>query len=248
MKTTKLIFAFVIALIVTTSVIAQSNENQLYYVWEQKVVPDKIDNYIELTKTWVSACKEHDFPFLFSVWQSNIYDFYWFFQVDDYNHVEELRSAGGKIYPKMEDGFLSRFYENVEYTETFFIKNVDNLSYTPETKVDGLVYAEWWIHYMKPRTEMKFRKAFRQAAEMQKNANDEYPTGVLHSDIGMKGGSSYISAFSGKDEADLYTHQAKAWESLGEETQQMIRDLTPIRRKFEKIPFWYRKNMSYSPE
>ena len=95
---------------------------------------------------------------------------------------------------------------------------------------------------------MKFRKAFRQAVEMQEKANSEYPTNTLHSDIGMNGGSSYISAFSGKDEADLYTHQAKAWESLGGETQQMIRDLTPIRRKFEKIPFWYQKELSYTPE
>jgi len=64
----------------------------------------------------------------------------------------------------------------------------------------------------------------------------------------MNGGSSYISVFWGKDVADLYTHQDKAWELLGEEVQQMINDLDPFRRKFEKIRFWYQKDLSYSLE
>lgn len=83
---------------------------------------------------------------------------------------------------------------------------------------------------------------------MRKKLNSPYPTGVLHSDIGMKGGESYINVFWGKDVADLHTHQTKTWESYGEEAQQMVSDLVPLRRKFEKIRFWYQKELSYTPE
>jgi len=248
MKITKLIFAYIIGLFITTSVIAQSNENQLFFSIKRTVKSEKIESYKELSKKWVSACKENNYPYSFSVWRSNSYDFYWFYPVDDYNQVIELNSEAWKIVPNMEEGFPAKFYENIEYEESFFIRWVDSLTYNPETSVDGLIYAEWWIHYMKSRTGSEYRKAFKQAADIRKKANFEYPTGTLQSDIGMNGGSSYISVFWGKDVADLYNHQDKGWELLGEEVQQMILDLVPLRRKFEKISFWFQEGLSYSLE
>lgn len=161
MKTIHLIFAFVIGLFITTSVIAQSNENQLFYAVKRTVKPKKIDNYNELSKTFASACKEHNYPYSFSVWQSNIYDFYWFYPVSDYNAVKEANTAAWEIVYKMEEGFAAKFYENIEYEEDFFINYIDSLSYTPETPVDGLVYDEWWINYVQPWTGLEFRKAFK---------------------------------------------------------------------------------------
>ena len=248
MKTTNLIFAFILGLIVTTSVTAQSNENQLYYTIKRTVKPDKIDNYIELSKTWANACKEHNYPYSFSVWQSNIYDFYWFYPVSDYNDVTEANNEAWKIVPKIEEGFPAKFYENIEYEEDFFIRYVDSLTYNPETEIESLVYAEWWIHYTKPLTGMQYRKAIKYCVEKQKKANLEYPIWTFKSDIGMNGGSSYIRVFLGKDIVDLNSCLGKMWENLGEEGQKMSKDLTPVRRKFEKIPFWYQKELSYTPK
>ena len=84
-------------------------------------------------------------------------------------------------------------------------------------------------------TLMKFRKAFKAATEVYQNTNFDYPVGTLQSDIGMKGGASYIRIFWGKDVADLHTHRAKAWDNFAEEVQQTINDLAPYRRKIETI-------------
>jgi hypothetical protein len=249
MKITKLIFAFIIGLFITASVIAQSNENQLFFASKVIIKPEKVEQYIELSKVWVSACKEYNYPYSFSVWRSNIYDFYWFYPADDYNEVTEMTSkAWSEIIPNMEEGFPAEYFENIEYSESFFIRWVDSLSYNPQTSIEGLGYAEWWVHYMKPWTGLAYRKAFKNATDIRKKANFEYPTAVLQSDIGMNGGSAYISVFWGTDVADLYTHQNKAWELLDDEAQQMILDLVPLRRKYEKIGFWYQKDLSYSPE
>ena len=248
MKTTQLIFAFIIGLFVTTSVFAQSNENQLYYANKVTVKPERIEQFIELSKKWAEACKEYNYPYSIYVYQSNIYDFYWFYPVDDYNAVKDINAKSWEIVPKLDEGFAKDYFENIEFSEDFFIKYVDSLSYNPESPVEGLVYAEWWISYNKPWTGSEFRKAFRQTVEMRKKLNSEYQSWTLHSDIGMNGGNAYIKVFWGKDVADLYTHQAKAWKSYGEETQQMIKDLLPFRRKFEKISLWYQKELSYTPE
>ena len=128
MKTIHLIFAFVIGLFITTSVIAQSNENQLYYVNKVTVKPERIEQFIEISKTWVSACKEYKYPYSISVWQSNIYDFYWFYPVNDYNHINEINSKGWEIVPKLDEGFAKDYFENIEFLEDFFIRYIDSLS------------------------------------------------------------------------------------------------------------------------
>jgi len=112
MKITKLIFAFIIGLFITTSVIAQSNENQLFYVSKATVKTERIEQYIELSKKRTSACKEHNYPYSFSVWQSNIYDFYWFNPVDDYNQVTDTNTKGWEIVPNLEEGFPAKYFEN----------------------------------------------------------------------------------------------------------------------------------------
>jgi hypothetical protein len=248
MKIKKLVPFFVIGFFITTLVLAQSNENQLYFVSKSTVKPEKLEQYLELSEKWASACKEHNYPYTFHVWRSNIYDFYWFYPVDDYNQVTETTSEAWNIVPKLEEGFPAKYFENIEYSESFFIRWIDSLAYNPQTSVEGLVYVEWWIHYMKPWTGLNFRKAFKNAADIRKKANFEYPMATLQSDIGMNGGSSYISVFWGKDVIDLNSKQNKAWDLLDEEAQQMIRDLNPLRRKFEIIGFWYQEELSYSSD
>ena len=66
--------------------------------------------------------------------------------------------------------------------------------------------------------------------------------------VSMNGGSSYTRVFRGKDVADLYANNRKAQDLFNEEAKQLLNDLVPLRRKFEKIPLWYLKDLSYTPE
>ena len=63
MKNIHLIFAFVIGLFIAVSVNAQSNENQLYYVNKVTVKPERIEQLLEISKTWLSAAKLYKYPY-----------------------------------------------------------------------------------------------------------------------------------------------------------------------------------------
>jgi hypothetical protein len=250
MKTTKLIFTFVLVLLFAPSVIAQETENQLFAALKHSVKPEKIDEYKELMKKFASACKEYNYPFSYSVWQSSLPDFYYFYPVKDYNTVEELNSEAWKIIPKMEPDYAKKLFETIESWDQFFLRGIDSLSYNPENGPiigEDLVYAEWWVNNYKTWTGWKYRNAFKRAIEMNKKAKSEYPIYRLQSDIGMNG-PAIITVFWGKNEADLNTHQDKNWENFGEEVQEMINDFRSTTRKFEKIPFWFQKDLSYSLE
>lgn len=249
MKTTKLITAFLSVVFLALSVYAQQENNQLYYCIKNIVKPEKIDEFKELQKKFASACKEYNYPFAYSACQSSYPDFYFFWRVKDYNEAKEvMNKAWGEVIPNMEQDWGAKYLETIDGWDDFFIQTIDNLSYKPETSVDGLVYAEWWIHYIKPGTDGKYRNAIKQAVEIHKKTNFEYPIPVFTGELGMNSRPAYITIFWGKNQADLYTHSGEAWENLGEEVQEMINDLSSTTRKFEKIPFWLQKELSYSPE
>lgn len=246
MKTTKFIIAFLLVLFIAPSSFAQQEENQLYHTIKHTVKPDKIDEYKELLKIFISVCKEYNYPFTFSVWESTFPNIYIFYPVKDYNTIEDLRSEWSKLIPNMEPGYMKKFTGTIESWEEFYIKAVDDISYKPESRADGLVYAEWWIEYYLTGETNKYWSVFKKASEMQKKANFDYHISRYQADVGMNS-PALISVFWGKSPADLYAHSEKAWDNLGEELQKKIKELRSTTRKFEKIPFWS-LDLSYSPE
>ena len=247
MKTTKLILAFLLVLLFAPSAFAQEEENQLVYAFKHTVKPEKIDEYKELMKKFIIACKKYNYPFRISAWQSSLPDFYYFYPVKDYNAAKEVSSEAWEIVPKLESDYAKKLFETIESWEGFFLRGIDSLSYKPETSVEGLVYAEWWINHYKTWTGSKYRNTFKRTVEMQKKANFEYPIRRFQSDIGMNG-PAIITIFWGKNRADLNNQVEKIWENLGEEVQEMINDFSSTTRKFEKIQFRHLKELSYSPE
>jgi hypothetical protein len=246
-KPVLIIFTFLLVLLYTPSVFAQQEGNQLYYAMKHSVKPEKIDEYKELMKKYTSACKEYNFPVGVSAWQSAFPDFYYFYRIDDYNAVEQLRSEQWKIEKKIGSDYVKKIFETIESFDDFFIRGIDSLSYNPTTNVDGLDYAEWWVHYHKTWKRRIYINAFKQANDIHKKSNYEYPIATFKGDIGMNR-PAIITVFWAKNPADLYAHTGKAWESLGEEVQTMINDFSSTTRKFEKIPFWRQKDLSYTPE
>lgn len=250
MKTTKLVFTFCLVLLFAAAVFAQQSENQLFAAFKHSVKPEKIDEYKELMKKFAAACKEHNYQFPYSVWQSTLPDFYLFYAVKDFNTAQELNNEAWKIVSKMESDYAEKLFETIESMDQFFLRSIDSLSYNPENGPvigEDLVYAEWWIHYYKTWTGWKYRNTFKKAIEMDKKANFDYPISRFQPVFGMNG-PAIITIFWGKNIADLYNHAEKDWEILGEEVREMINDFSSTTRKFEKIPFWYQKDMSYSTE
>jgi len=247
-KTAIIIFSFLLVVFFALSVYAQQEDNQLYYCIKNIVKPEKIDEFKELQKKFASACKEYNYPFAYSAWQSSTPDFYFFWPVKDYNEAKEvMNKAWGDVIPNIEQDWGAKYQETVDAWDDFFIKSIDNLSYNPETSVDGLVYAEWWITYPKPGTGSEFNIFFKRAIEMDQKANFEYPIFRFQSDIGMSR-PAIITVMWGKNPADLYAHSQEDGEILGEEVLEMWNDLKSKKRKSEKIPFWYMEDSSYSPE
>lgn len=247
MKTKNIILSVLLVSFFIPVVFAQQDKNQLFYVLKHQVKSEKMEEYRASLELMVAACQEHNYSFAFSTWESELPDFYIFYPVKDYNTITDIRGEWAKLVPNMKSGFMERFIRSIESWEEFYLKADDDISYKPESTVDGLVYVEWWIRYINLGERGKYRGVFRRASEMHEKSNFAYPILRCHADIGMNS-PAIITVFWGKNLIDLYTHIEKGWDNFGEEVQGMINSLDQTTRKFEKIPFWYQEELSYTPE
>ena len=156
----------------------------------------KIDEFEELMKELASACKEYNHPFPYYTW-SSYPDIYFFLPVSDYNKTTEVMTKlWGDVIPNMDQDWNTKYRKTISGWEGFFVREIDNLSYDPETNVEGLDYVEWWIYYYQPGTQEKYTNAFRQGIEINRKGDFEYPILSLQSDIGMNA-PAIISVFMG---------------------------------------------------
>lgn len=247
MKKSLIILSFLLVVFFTPSVFAQEDENQLYVAYKHTVKPEKMDVYLEIWKQVSTVCKQNNFPFAYYVWQSRFPEIYFFFPIEDYNVPQEINNKFWELMAKVEPGFGSKVMADVESWDSFFLRRNDDLSYNPEKSVEGLDHAEWQMRYLKTRTGSEIRNTFKQINEKLKEINAEYPVHRFYGDIGLNG-PVFITVFWGKNATDLNAYRAKIWEDYGEEGQKLIQDLNPITRRFESVPFWYMKDLSYTPE
>jgi hypothetical protein len=125
MKIKIIILSFPFVAFLAPSVFAQQEENQLYYAIKHSVKPEKIDDYKELMRKFASACKEQNYLFPFSAWQSSYPDFYYFWPIKDYSSAKEvMNKAWGDVIPNMEQDWGSKFSKTLDGWDDFFLKAI----------------------------------------------------------------------------------------------------------------------------
>ena len=100
--------------------------------------PEQIDEFLSVWKELATACKEYNYQYSYSAWQSEFPDFYFFFPIKDYNTVSEINSEIWKVIAKMGSGYGKKLMTTLESYDQFFIRSIDTLAYNPESFVSDL--------------------------------------------------------------------------------------------------------------
>ena len=136
MKKSLIICSFFIGVFFAFSVYAQQEDNQLYYCIKNIVKPERTEEFKELQKNFALACKENNYPFTYSTWQSSHPDFYFFWPVSDHNEAKEvMNKAWAEVIPNMDGDWGSKYMETIDGWDHFFLRSIDNLSYERNCKL-----------------------------------------------------------------------------------------------------------------
>ncbi len=245
------IIALLLATIGSTGANAQAENNgQLWFCWEATLIPARLNEFIELQVEFRTHFKEANFSYPISAWTDGMFHYYIFYPVKDYNEKDDIYAALWEAADLWGMDRMNKMWETVETHNTFYIRNIPELSYVPENPrlKDGEgIFAIWDMHFVEPAKDAEYRRAAKKYSEMLKGAGFGDYVNLHIGDLGYEA-TAYLWTLYGNSIADLWTENEKLWETLGEEGQEHNQKTLSLLKKREFKQFWYVKKLSYTPD
>ncbi|MEN8204074.1 MAG: hypothetical protein ABFS28_15860 [Bacteroidota bacterium] len=228
----------------------EETKGQLWFCWEATVDPAQEDQFMELQIEFRTHFKEAGFPYPISAWTDGMFHYYIFYPVKSYDEKDEIYAALWKAADLCGMDRMNKMWETVETHNTFYIRHLPEISYTPENprlKEGEATFAVWDMMFVDPAKEMEFRQLVKKFTGMMKSAGFGDYLNFLIGDVGYEA-TAYLATLYGTSPADMWTENEKLWEMLGEEGQKLSREVLSLLKKREFKQFWYVKSLSYTPE
>jgi hypothetical protein len=246
---------FIIAVLLATlgnidTIAQEENNGQLWFCWEATVHPEMQSQFIDLQVEFRTYFKEANFSYPISAWTDGMSHYYIFYPVKDYNEKDDIYAALWKAADLWGMDRMNKMWETVETHNTFYIRNIPELSYVPENPrlTDGeAIFAIWDMFFVDPAKDAEYRLTAKKFIAMLKSADFGDNVNLHIGDLGYEA-TAYLWTLYGKSPADLWTENEKLWETLGEEGQKLNQEALSLLNKREFKQFWYSEELSYFPE
>lgn len=225
-------------------------ENKLWDVDEVKVKPEQVTNFEQSLKDIVQLFKQNNFPYDMQIYSSNGFKYYFFSEIDNMASYDQLLSAVGDFWSKVDSTVLNNFVKCYVYDHEFMLRQIGKFTYQPEKQRvpwDEFNYAVWDVHYIKGEKYKEYNELMVEFNELLKKSKFDDPIIMLQGMLGTES-PMYIFALFGKDANDMMQQNQKMWQSFGEDGMKLYQKVLPLLRDREKIEFWYRRDLSYTKE
>lgn len=246
---------FLILLLVTIGssfVNAQEEKNeQLWYCWEEEVIPEKLNEYNKLIKELFELGKQEKLPFSIFVWEPRPLVYQYWTPIGSLNDIEKLHSAWNKVIEK----WGKEKYDAYNRTRTHFKRKtctvLDYLQYAPKNpyyeRTDG-IYTQMVEMHLKFGKEEEMVDIIRwlnkRWEEIDYSASAFYAIGEMGYDE-----PCFILMFFGLNKIEYIKKMDKMQEAMGDDWTDFLSKIRQLQRKPSKLIDWYYlKELSYNPD
>ena len=186
MKKIILLLPIVIGFTCIVQVNAQENNEQLWYCWEETVMPERIDQYLEISKEFLALYKSEEFPFPIFTWQPKPFTYELWSPINSLADIEKINDAAIGIIEKLGEEKFTAFKETILQFREFTCTIKNDLQYTPANPDVGrneFEYCLWIELYLKPGKQ----KAFEEAVKVfnEERAKKDYGSYVFYASGGF---------------------------------------------------------------
>lgn len=246
----------VLTLILMTSLlsVAQDENNvQAYVVHEDRVKPGMVEEYEQVNKDLIAACKEHNIQelnWMTAKQDDNTYLYITpmdnFAEIDANNFSFLAEKMGKEKMSALFDRFDPCYDEHGDYV----IYLHKDLSYQPggiNTNPEGKYYRKFMYDFVTPSNEKAYLEVLKEIKEMFVSKNSKLNYRIYSSGFGIMG-KYYLIVIEGEDPVQLETLAAENWKMMGEDFKPLY---NKIRSKIEKTDAktgWMRADLSYQPK
>jgi hypothetical protein len=228
----------------------EETSDQLWYCWEETVRPDKIDEYLELSKEVLELCKKENYPYSFFVWTRRSMVFENWAPIGSLDDIDRIGEEWAKILniwgKEKTEAYNKTKMKHFSKTCTIF----EDMAYMPESPEAGetRTYGRWIEMYLKPGK-------MEELASLLKKLNEQRASFGIREYVQFgSGGLGYQSPsllvlYSQKSQEEFNSYFDSTPEAYKEKFQEF---LTNMRKLLVQPPEIYHYtllwDLSYIPE
>jgi hypothetical protein len=233
---------------------SQDGKNQqAYLIHEDRVKPGMVEEYEQVAKDLVAACKENNIQQL--NWLTAAQDDHTYLHITPMEKFAELDVNNFSfLAEKMGKDKMSALFERFnpcydEHGDYVIYLNKD-LSYQPggiNTNPEGKYYRRFMYDYVTPSNEKEYVEALKEIKELFIKKNSKMNYRIYSTGFGTIG-KSYLIVLEGESPVQLETLAAENWESMGEDFGPMVVKIRDKILKRDEKSGWMRPDLSYIPK
>jgi hypothetical protein len=232
----------------------EAPKDQLHYLLYVVVEPSMADAYEANHKKLLAEYAKHGYKFPFSVFTTNAFEYYFLFNFDKLDDINEFIKAGEEIRTKVGadtfDAIWSGYGGKYKYYRTGFYTRRADLSYFPETprlKPEEMNFIVWLNYSLKTDKELEAEKVMKEWVSLFKSKKID--TGFLCFKGGIGSDVPYLSvSLAGKSAVDYFTQAEKHDQIMGKEMAELWKKTFATTQKFEVKMGMPRPDLSYTPK
>jgi hypothetical protein len=251
LKTTLLIVLFLMLL--PNIVKSQENNNQAFWIHEDRVKPAMVKEYETVSKDLVAACKKH-----------NIQDTNWITAVQDDNtylyitaidNLADLDKNGfatlsEKMGKDKMNALFNRYLNCYDEHGDYVVYLNKELSYMPggiTQIVEGKPYRTFYYNYITPSNTKNFEAELKKIKDLFVKKNSKMDYRVYKTGFGTMG-TYYMIVIAGKNAEEIAKSGSDNFETMKDEFPPLLAELSNYTWKQNEKTGWMRNDLSYVPK
>ena len=232
---------------------AQEKNIQAFSVHEDRVKPGMVEEYEQVAKDLVAACKEHNIQGV--NWMTVAQDDHTYLYLTPMDKFAELdANPFSELSEKMGEEKIGALFDrfNPCYDEhgDYVIYLKKDLSYQPggiNPNPEGKYYRKFLYDFVSPSGEKEYVAALKEIKAYFEEKNSKMHYRIYSTGFGVMG-KYYLIAIAGENPVEFEKLGAENWELIKDGFEPLIKKIrSGILRSDEKTG-WMRGDLSYQPE
>lgn len=253
MKLLKLSLLTIILLLMPL-VISSQEENgpQAYWIHEDHVKPSMTDEYEQVSKDLVAACKEHNIQD--NMWLTmalNDNSYLYISPIDNMASLDEngFKTLSEKMGADKMGALFDRFNPTYNEHGDYIVYLSKNLSYMPggiSQTIEGQNYRTLYYNYVTPENNKGFVEVLKKMKAAFEKHNSKLNYRVYRSGFGVMG-NYYMIAVAAESNLAAAKIGDENWNLMKDDFDPLLKEMSKYTWKMDQKRGWMREDLGYIP-
>ncbi len=243
-----------ITMLLTPLVISSQEDDgyQAYWIHEDRVKPNMTDEYEQISKDLVAACKEHNIQE--TMWLTmalNDNSYLYVTPVDNMASLDEdgFKSLSEKMGADKMKALFDRFNPTYDEHGDYIVYLNKNLSYMPggvSQTIEGQNYRTLYYNYVTPENDKSYADVLKKMKAAFEKNNSKLHYRVYKTGFGVMG-NYYMIAVAGESNLSSAKVIDENWSLMKEDFDPLLKEMSKYTWKMDEKRGMMREDLGYIP-